>query len=112
MHSYVVPNEPSLATLVFTPVTEMVSKCTLSGTLHLDNLWHAGWFFFSGRDNPRHNWSGFMQEVGEHLPPGDIRMLQSIDMNPVDKSCMISTLLFIKAQAEKLNLDTPCVTFD
>jgi len=113
MHWYVVPNEPPLSKLMFKPVRELQYPYTLPQSIYLDVLWHAGWFF-RGVDDPRPNWSGFMQDVvvGEHLPPADIRILPIIDVNPGDRSCMLSTLLFIQDQAKKLDIDTPCVTFD
>ena len=46
------------------------------------------------------------------MPTGDIRMLPIVDMNPGDRTCIYSTLLFIIEQAKKLNIPTPCVTFD
>ena len=42
----------------------------------------------------------------------DIRLLRIIDMNPSDRSCILSALLFIIDQGKLLNMETPCVTFD
>ena len=56
----------------------------------------SGWYF-RGESEPRPNWCEFMQDVtsGSHLPASDIRLLPMIDMNPSDRSCILSTLLFI-----------------
>ena len=79
----------------------------------LDLLWHAEWYF-RGEDDPRPNWSGFMQDitVGTHLPPGHFRVLPIIDLNSGDKSCILSTLLFVQEQAKALSMETACITFD
>ena len=116
MHYYVAPNEPPLAKLVFKPLDnlmKLVSSPTITQAHDLDIMWHAGWYFRAAA-NPRPNWSGFMQDVtmGRYLPPDYIRNLPIIDVNPSDKSCMLSTLLFIADQASKLGIQTPCVTFD
>ena len=50
---------------------------------------------------------GFM-----HQPPVDIRILPIIDLNPNDKSCILSSLSFVADQAAKLNIVTPVITFD
>jgi len=50
--------------------------------------------------------------LGEHPSPADIHFLPIVDMNPSDKSCVLSTLLFIVNQAKLLNIEMPCVTFD
>lgn len=39
-------------------------------------------------------------------------MLPIIDMNPTDRSYIVSTLLFISDQSLQLQINTPCVTFD
>jgi len=33
-------------------------------------------------------------------------------LNPSDETCIYSTLLYIQSQAEKLDISTPCLTFD
>jgi len=65
---------------------DLSSKFCSPTSVKFDLVWNFGWYF-RGEDNPRPNCSGFMQDVviGEHLPPGDIRMLPMIDMNPSDR---------------------------
>jgi hypothetical protein len=72
------------------------------------------WLVLQRGTQPRPSWSGFMQDVssGKHSLPADVRMLPIIDMNPGDKSCILSTLLFICSQAKLLDVPSPCVTFD
>ena len=73
------------------------SRChyVLPDAVNDDLLCHIGWYF-RGESEPRPNWCGFMQDVtsGSHLPASDIRLLSMIDMNPSDRSCILSTLLF------------------
>jgi len=113
VHYYTPPNMPALAQLTFKPGCELQYPYTLPSSLNADLLWLIRWYF-RVESEPRSNWSGFMQDVtvGEHPPCADIRLLPVIDMNPGDRSCILSTLLFIVNQAKLLNLETPCVTFD
>jgi len=111
---YVAHNDPVLPHLKFKPITQLLSPYIQPVSHKLDLLWHAGWYF-CGEDNPRPNWSGFMQDitVGTHLQaPGHFRVLPIIDLNPGDKSCILSTLLFVQEQAKALSMETACITFD
>ncbi len=45
-------------------------------------------------------------------PRSKILLLPIIDLNPSDETCVYSTLLYIQGQAERLNIPTPCITFD
>ena len=80
-----------------------------------DLLWHTSWFL-SSTEEPRPNWSEFLQCSTTQLPQKGfqsyIRFLPIIDLNPSSESCIYSTLLFVKSQARKLKVHTPCVTFD
>src|SRR6218665_507125 len=58
------------------------------------------------------NQLGWVYAVGEHASPGDFRMKPLIDLNPCDKSCILSTLKFILSKAEQLKIEIACVTFD
>ena len=49
---------------------------------------------------------------GEYPPPASIRLLPILDLNPSDVTCIYSTLLFLRKQADYLNIPTACVTFD
>ena len=66
------------------------------------------------RRTTRPNWSGFMQyvSIGNHPPKSRIQMLPIIDLNPADETCIYSTFLYVQSQADKLNIPTPCITFD
>ena len=67
-------------------------------------------------EEPRPNWSGFLQCLTTQLPQKGsqsfIRFLPIIDLNPSNESGIYSTLLFVIPQAKKLKVHRPCVTFD
>ncbi len=42
----------------------------------------------------------------------EVLLLPIIDLNPSDETCIYSTLIYIQRQAERLNIPTPCITFD
>ena len=42
----------------------------------------------------------------------EVLLLPIIDLSPSDDSCVYSTLVYIQGQAERLNIPTPCITFD
>ena len=113
IHHYNSPNIPPMSLLKFDPLPDIQSPYISPPSVKLELVWKVS-HVFRGESNPIANWSGFMQDLttGEHLPPGDIRMLPIIDMDPGDRTCIFSTLLFIIDQAKKLNICTPCVTFD
>ena len=83
------------------------------GTFNL--LWHSAWLL-SSPDKQRPNWSGFMQcstkSKEETTKPTHITFLPIIDLNPSNETCIHSTLRFVIAQAKKLNVKTPSITFD
>ena len=95
MHIYSPPNVPPLSQLTFLPIIALHYPHTLPTSSNLDLIWNVGWYF-RGVDDPRPNWSGFMQKtnMGEHSSPADIRMQPIIDHNPGDRSCILSTLYF------------------
>ena len=45
-------------------------------------------------------------------PRSEVLFLPIIDLNPSDKTCIYSTLIYVESQAKKLNIPTPCITFD
>ena len=59
------------------------------------------------------SWSGIMQMVQTGVYPGQssIVFLPILDLNPSDMSCVYSTLRFVSAHAQNMNV-TPIVTFD
>ena len=50
--------------------------------------------------------------VGPHSPLPKVTMLQVIDLDPSNYSCIYSVLLHIIEQSKVLNVVTPRVTFD
>lgn len=57
-----------------------------------------------------------MQQVFSHndqfFPKSEVLLLPVVDLNPSDDDCIYSTLMYIQTQAQRLNIPTPCVTFD
>ena len=49
---------------------------------------------------------------GKFPPVADMRLLPIVDMNPNNLACIFSTLSFIEKQTQRLDIETPCVTFD
>ena len=83
--------------------------------LSYELLWHSG-CLLSSQSRPRSNWSGFMQQVfrkpNSSDSQSDVFLLPIINMWPTDLTCIYSTLLLIQSQANKLNIDTHCITSD
>ena len=63
--------------------------------------------------SPRPAWSGTMQKICEGDYPGQssIIFLPMIDLDPSDKTCIYSTLLFVTEQAKRYQV-TAVITFD
>ena len=80
-----------------------------------DVIWHSGWIF-SSQSHRRPNWSGFMQQsvykIEVEFQQSDVLILPIIDLPPTDLTFIHSTLPFIQDQVKKMNILTPCVTFD
>ena len=112
---YIGQPEKGLASVIYKPIIQLQTPYTLPVELCSDLLWQSGWIF-SKLDRPRPNWSGFMQHIfsdEKHLTSkSEVLLLPIIDLNPSDESCVYSTLVYIQSQAEKLNIPTPCITFD
>jgi hypothetical protein len=66
-------------------------------------------------ENSRPNWSGFLERTttstGKVYNKFQVDFLPIIDFNPSDKTCIYSTLRFIKDQTSKFNI-FPVITFD
>ena len=111
---YLSSPEKGLASLVYKPIIDLQSPFILPLELCSDLLWHSGWIFSKAR--PRPNWSGFMQHIfcdnQNCTPRSEVLFLPIIDLNPTDETCIYSTLIYIESQAQKLNIPTPCITFD
>ncbi len=111
---YIGPLERGLRSVIFKPTIELQAPYTLPSEVYSDLLWHSGWIFTEAA-KPRTNWSGFMQHIfsGQlSAPRSEIFLLPIIDLNPSDETCVYFTLLYIQGQAERLNIPTPCITFD
>ena len=112
---YVGPHEKGLASVFYKPVIELQVPHTLPSELYSNLLWHSGWTF-SNTTRPRTNWSGFMQHAfsscNGSTSKSEVLLLPIIDLSPSDESCIYSTLIYIQRQAERLDIPTPCITFD
>lgn len=45
-------------------------------------------------------------------PKSEVLFLPIIDLSPSDDTCIYSTLNYVQSQARKLNMQSPCITFD
>ena len=104
-----------LRQLKIKPIKDLTFGKFCAPEMNLGLLWHAAWHFAS-QNNQRPNWSGYMMHVTSQAPTlyeaASIKFLPIIDLNSSDETCIFSTLLFVIEQAKKLNIPTPCITFD
>ena len=103
-----------LRNYIFRPVTELATTVLFAGEMNMDLVWQAAWFFTS-KENPRPNWSGFMQyttQASSSVEKSFVQFLPIIDLNSSDETCIFSTLHFTMKQAQKLGIPCACITFD
>ena len=103
-----------LLKFIFKPVTELDTTSPLVQEMNIDLVWQAAWFFTS-KENPRPNWSGFMQyttRASSSAEKSSVQFLLIIDLNSSDETCIFSTLHFVMKQAQKLRISCACITFD
>ena len=114
IQSFLGSSSKGLSNIKLKPMRQLITSYTFLPEIKYNILWRTGWFT-SSPENPRSNWSGFMQAITE-VPVSEqkssVSFLPIIDLNPSDESCIYSTLLFIEEQAKLLNVNTPCVTSD
>ena len=107
--------EKALASVIYKPLLQLKVPHTLPSEIYFNLLWHSGWIFCKAA-RPRPNCSGFMQHVfSDHqhsISKSEVLLLPIIDLNPCDETCGYSTLIYVQSQAERLNIPTPCITFD
>ena len=113
IRSYVLLLQDPLTQLKFKPVMQLIRPCIIQKSISLSLIWHTMGMSHSLLER-RPNWSGFMQSVSEgtHPLPSETLFLPIIDLKSTDERCIYSTLTFIQEQASRLNLVTPCITFD
>jgi hypothetical protein len=104
-----------LSNVKLDPVLQLNQSASQSAMEVYDILWHSA-SLFSPPETPRPNWSGFLQcttkAMQSNLSSSDITFLPIIDMHSSDETCIYSVLLFVLSQSKKLNVRTPCITFD
>ena len=90
---YILPQKPALSSLKLKPIEALQFPYTLSSSINLDLIWHAGGLFRNTLGS-RPNWSGFIQHVstGGHPRTADVLFLPIIDLKSYDESCIYSTL--------------------
>ena len=110
---YVSSDKPGLFATKFSSLESLQLSYTCSLGFDYDLVWYSG-YYCRNMKNLRPSWSGFMQDtsIGSYHSKAQIHFLPIIDLSPTNLSCLYSTLLFIKSQAKKLNIITPCVNFD
>lgn len=108
MHQYIPECRKALASIKFSKLIHYSDEKHKSK--YLDLLWNMGYFF--KLEQPQ--WSGFMQKhvTGNHPGKSTFSFLPIINLSPSDKSCIFSTLLFVKSQAKQIDIPNSCLTFD
>lgn len=105
----------ALASISYHPIIQLQVPYTYPLEVSSDLLWHLG-SISSDAEKPRPNWSGSMQHIfsGDDyfVPKSEVLLLPIVDNKPSDDDCIYSTLAYIQTQAQRLNVPTPCVTFD
>ena len=109
IHWYSQPDFQAISKIVFSPIQHLKMPLTIAAELNTDILWHsAGIFTKSERVGPRPNWNGYMHLITSYQSKpqsSTITMLPIINVNPSDMSYIYSTLLFVKDQSHKLNIN-------
>jgi hypothetical protein len=107
-----------LSSIVLKQLRQLQVPMVFPAVANLNTLRHAAGLFTT-KNLLRPNWSGFMQHWCQsndlekrYAAPAEIHMLPIIDLSPSDASCIYSTLLFVIEQSKRMNIGTPCVTFD
>ena len=103
----------ALSSIAYSPILHLQIPYTLPLDICADLIWYAGWLA-SKAGAPRPTWSEFMQHVFsyERHAKSEVLFLPIVDLNPLNETCIYSTLLYIENQAIQLGIPVPCVTFD
>ena len=103
----------ALSSFVMRPTVELQIPYTLPGKMISDDIWHCI-AAFDDLSPSRPSWSGFMQSLStdRDVCKSEPLFLPLIDLKSTDETCIYSTLSFVQDQAKKLNIITPCITFD
>lgn len=107
-------DKSTLSQFLFKPVSGLTVHYVKPPRMDLYLMWQSGWMCDSFQQT-RPSWMGLMQDVHKSQNSPllvDLCMIPIICLNPTDPNCIHLTLCFIVEQASKLNLTTPCVTFD
>ena len=85
-----------LSSLLLKDIRSLSSPTLIPPAVNLNLLWHM-YGMLVKPEHRRPSWSGFMQTVcvGVHAPVAELTFLPIIDLKPTDKSCVLSTLLYM-----------------
>ena len=110
---YISSTQPGIYETILRPLETLNVLCTPPVSLQYELIWNAG-YFCRNKNLLRPSWSGYMQDAssGQYPSKSDVFLLPIIDLSPSDPTCIYSTLLHVESQAKKLNIVTPCITFD
>ena len=107
--SFVRTESSRFSSLSYKPLVELQFPHTFPKDMSLNLLWHSTYFFKPYCPS----WIVYMQDISHGNLPGKSKItMLPIDLNPSDETCMYSTLMFMINQAARLNITTPCITFD
>ena len=108
-------SSPGISTVKLADIRSLQTPIQTNLFENVDLLWHVGGRT-SSEGRPRPNWSGFMQTVcqGDFCGTSAIEMLEIIDLNPSDETCICiySTPIYVIGQAHTRSFATPSITFD
>ena len=83
IQSFLGSSSKGLSNIKLKPVRQLTTSYTFLPEIKYNILWHAGWFT-SSPENPRSNWSGFMQVITD-VPvceqKSSVSFLPIIDLN-------------------------------
>ena len=113
IRDYIAPERSKFTALKLKPMVELMSPYVLPKSVSLDIKWKIA-TLFSKPERPCPNWNGYMQLMTEdnHSQEAIFTFHLIINMNPSNYTCIYTTLCYIEDQCQKLDIQTPSVTFD
>ena len=110
---YISSPRPGISGTILRPLERLNVLYTPPVSLKYQLVWIAG-YYCRNKALLRPSWSGFMQDAnsGDYPSKSVIYLFPVIGLNPSDPTCICSALLYNESQAKKLNIVTPCITYD
>ena len=111
MTTSIPPEDSGLSKLVFKASAELVPSFCGPENLAQNFLWHTAIFL---KNIERPGWPGYMANVcvGKYPGKSTVNLLPITDFDPSNMSCIYSTINFAIDQTNRLNIETPVLTFD